>query len=83
MGHPCRHSAPALNSDDRGFDHRYLTAGEVAGDGEGTIMFPTSRRVGWWYYLNQVWLGPSSASAMAARPSCARRRRGIQATRVR
>ena len=40
---------PALNSDDQGFDRRYLGAGEVVGDGEGTTMFPTSQRVGWWY----------------------------------
>ena len=31
---------PALNSDDRGFDRRYLAAGEVSGNGEGTNMFP-------------------------------------------
>ena len=66
MGHPSRHSAPVLNSDDHGFDRRYLAAGEVAGDGEGTTMFPTSQRIGWWYYLNKKRLGPSSPPAMAA-----------------
>ena len=57
---------PVLNSDDHGFDRRYLAASEVAGDGEGTTMSPTSQRVSWWYYLNQKRLGPSSSSAMAA-----------------
>ena len=57
---------PALNSDDRGFDRRYLAAGEVSDHGDGTTTFPTSQRTDWWHKLDQLRPGPSTTMAMAA-----------------
>ena len=57
---------PALNSDDRGFDRRYLAAGEVSDHGDGTIMLPTSQRIDWWHKLDQLRPRLSTTPTMAA-----------------
>jgi len=57
---------PALTTAVKLADRRFLTDGEVSGDGQGTTTFPTSQRVDWLHKLDQLRPGPSTTLTMVA-----------------
>ena len=48
-----------------GSDRQNLAAGEINGDGQGTTMITTTRRIDWWHKSHRLLHNPSSALAMA------------------